>query len=223
MSFDSPFADRLRTNYIPSPEEEPGIRNIIEQHCATVRELDSKLAAINKTIADPEAHRRETIDHHTFTYAHQALLSCVLRLSPDILSEIFMDLAPDSGQWNIQPRTLPHPIIWISHVVPGRLGAQAIHMFRDQYHILPSTLYRGVQPASPLLTSLTSERARVGPLWTTPSGDNRAIRTKPKRLSSSLDRQHIRRLLDSVVLSRPQSQPETLLDTIENNGKLDTH
>ncbi|TEB19017.1 hypothetical protein FA13DRAFT_1802686 [Coprinellus micaceus] len=42
-------------------------------------------------------------------------------------------------------------------------------MFRDQYHILPSTLYRGVQPASPLLTSLTSERARVGPLWTTPT------------------------------------------------------
>ncbi|TEB18625.1 hypothetical protein FA13DRAFT_1568084, partial [Coprinellus micaceus] len=118
--FDSPFADRLRTNYIPSPEEEPGIRNIIEQHCATVRELDSKPAAIDKTIADPEAHRRETMqrrdDHHTFADAHQALLSCVLRLPLDILSDIFMDLAPDSGEWHIQQRTLPHPIIWISHV-----------------------------------------------------------------------------------------------------------
>ena len=120
MSLDSPFADKLRKNYLPSPEEESRIRDVIEQQCATVCELDSKLVAIDKAIAHLEAQRKETIQrrdtHQAFADGHRTLLSSILRLSPDILSGIFTDLVPLYDDWAMQAGTPPHPIVAISHV-----------------------------------------------------------------------------------------------------------
>ncbi|TEB19012.1 hypothetical protein FA13DRAFT_1581998, partial [Coprinellus micaceus] len=85
-----------------------------------IRELDSKLAAIDKAIAHLEAQRMEAIqrrnDHQTFSDGHCALLSSVLRLSPDILSSIFTDLVPFYEEWAMQAGIPPHPIVQISHV-----------------------------------------------------------------------------------------------------------
>ncbi|TEB18619.1 hypothetical protein FA13DRAFT_562257 [Coprinellus micaceus] len=117
VSFDSLYSDKLRKNHIARPEEEAGIRTVIEHRRTVIRncKLDVELKDIDRAIK-ALMHRRKAAlrrrgAHQKFVGDHESLLSGILHLPEDILSKIFPDLVPSAGKW---PRT--HPIVKISHV-----------------------------------------------------------------------------------------------------------
>lgn len=93
MSLDSSFSDKLRKNHIAQPEEEAGIRAVIEHHRTIVRELDVQEEEIDQAITAllerKGAVRGIRDTHQKFIDDHQSLLSSVLHLPEDVLSKMF--------------------------------------------------------------------------------------------------------------------------------------
>ncbi|TEB24619.1 hypothetical protein FA13DRAFT_1291727, partial [Coprinellus micaceus] len=101
---DSPFAHRLRRNHIARPDEELGVKDAIEKECTLIREIDLEVEDVERAIAALTTRMEGLLErkeiHQRSVRDHEALLWGILHLPADILSEIFMDLVPVSGEWS---------------------------------------------------------------------------------------------------------------------------
>ncbi|KAJ7643750.1 hypothetical protein FB45DRAFT_861347 [Roridomyces roridus] len=75
---DSPFADKLNTNYAPSDSEVEQLRALLQEPLAELARLDAKRASLQAGIE-----------------AHRALLSPIRRIPEDIVREIFISCLPE--------------------------------------------------------------------------------------------------------------------------------
>ncbi|KAJ7080540.1 hypothetical protein C8R44DRAFT_653552, partial [Mycena epipterygia] len=97
---DSPFADKLHTNYLPTESEISGIRNLLVVPAAELARVD---AQINELMAKRES-LKTAIDAHN---AHNALISPLRRVPQDVLQEIFLACLPTAHNAVIDPGEAP--------------------------------------------------------------------------------------------------------------------
>ncbi|KAJ7643760.1 hypothetical protein FB45DRAFT_999104 [Roridomyces roridus] len=82
---DSPFTDKLNTNFIPSDSEVKQLRALLQEPVAELAQLDALISQLTAQRASLQA----AID------PHRALLSPIRRIPEDILREIFVFCLPD--------------------------------------------------------------------------------------------------------------------------------
>ncbi|KAJ7232207.1 hypothetical protein B0H12DRAFT_1029047, partial [Mycena haematopus] len=100
----SPFANRLSTNYVPSDSEILEIRSLLVDPAAELARLDAriKVAAIALgQLTQQRASLKGPID------AHKALISPMRRIPQDILLEIFFSCLPLEHDTHIDPAVAP--------------------------------------------------------------------------------------------------------------------
>ncbi|KAF5332719.1 hypothetical protein D9611_005461 [Ephemerocybe angulata] len=105
MESTSPFLKYLDTNYIPSEDEIPSIRAIIQNNDNVANALNVEIEALT---AIRDLHTRESA-------RHSALLSPIKRTPNDILSSIFIALVAHPDNRNADMSNT-HPAVVISHV-----------------------------------------------------------------------------------------------------------
>lgn len=124
MAPSSPYADILQTNYVPSSEEFPRIKAIIEREEQTIRTLDGELEEIDQAIAELQARKASVVDAKA--RAKQSAEQHALFLTPfrtvplDVLSQIFLTMVPSvtttASKLALAKVWRQHPIVKISHV-----------------------------------------------------------------------------------------------------------
>ncbi|KAF7330802.1 hypothetical protein MVEN_02419400 [Mycena venus] len=87
----SPFASRLRTNYCPSDEEIPQIKDLLTEPCIRLKHLDDEITAMRQALDNLIGERDTLIE---FVEAHKALMSPIRRLPFDIIEGIFAACLP---------------------------------------------------------------------------------------------------------------------------------
>ncbi|KAF6753175.1 hypothetical protein DFP72DRAFT_902108 [Ephemerocybe angulata] len=102
---DTPFFEHLDTNYAPTEEELPALRNIIQGNEEILTDLDAQIRALTDV-------RNARAD---FVQRHFALLSPLKRLTDDVLSTLFLALLdhPDNRHAKMSNA---HPAVVLSHV-----------------------------------------------------------------------------------------------------------
>ncbi|KAF7346535.1 hypothetical protein MSAN_01881600 [Mycena sanguinolenta] len=88
---DSPFTDRLNTNYVPSPSEILEIRSLLVDPLEEIARIDAQIEKMELTLAQLREKRallQRPID------AHRALISPMRLIPRDILLEIFFACLP---------------------------------------------------------------------------------------------------------------------------------
>jgi F-box-like len=88
----TPFADKLHTNYIPIVPEIDLIHQVILKPLDDISQLDPKIARL-KAILDDLSQERDELSR--FVQDHRALLSGARRLPQDIVLEIFLHCLPN--------------------------------------------------------------------------------------------------------------------------------
>ncbi|KAF5332546.1 hypothetical protein D9611_005418 [Ephemerocybe angulata] len=105
MEAKTPFAKHLDTNYVPSDEELPLIRALIQQKAETLAVLNARIKALEV----------ERDAEQSFVQRHIALISPIKRVPDDILSSIFIAcLALRRDRY--EPWPTGHPAVILSHV-----------------------------------------------------------------------------------------------------------
>src|ERR1700733_6885963 len=89
----TPFADRLYTNYVPLDSEIKQIHRLIAGPLEEISCLDEKITHLQSMIDD--SHRKREL-LSGFVDAHRALLSGIRRLPQELLQEIFTSCLPSS-------------------------------------------------------------------------------------------------------------------------------
>lgn len=83
----SKFSEKLNTNYIPSVPEIVEVKTYVAMVNGKVSEYDTRIAELEATLAAIKQRRAEL---HTTVTAHEALVSPLRRLPPEILQIIFV-------------------------------------------------------------------------------------------------------------------------------------
>ncbi|KAK7043475.1 hypothetical protein R3P38DRAFT_3259509 [Favolaschia claudopus] len=91
MKFESPFSDRLGTNYCATGDEVLEIQHLIAEPTRKLLILEEEIAQLEKAIEKLEKDRKI---YNTFVEAHKALISPIRRMPLDVLSEIFLACLP---------------------------------------------------------------------------------------------------------------------------------
>ncbi|KIM90429.1 hypothetical protein PILCRDRAFT_183135, partial [Piloderma croceum F 1598] len=89
----SPMPDRVGTDYVPSSSEANVIRSTLSQVQCNISLLDHESGRL-QAMLDRVSHNRETL--LKFSAEHQALLSPVRCLPPEVLAEIFYYCSPEN-------------------------------------------------------------------------------------------------------------------------------
>ncbi|KAJ3506693.1 hypothetical protein NMY22_g17164 [Coprinellus aureogranulatus] len=128
---DSPFAERLQTNYCPSEVEVGEIRKLLDTPHPEIPALDAEIARVSEQLKRLQS-KRNGYDQYLAT--HRSLLSPIRRLPIEILHNIFVHCLPTDHnslmssaeapmllthvckQW----RDLVHgmPLLWSSIYIP---------------------------------------------------------------------------------------------------------
>ncbi|KAF8195629.1 hypothetical protein K438DRAFT_1826258, partial [Mycena galopus ATCC 62051] len=101
---DSPFANRLNTNYVPSDSETLEIRALLVDPEAQLARIDAQIKEVENTLDQLKTQRaslRQPID------AHRALISPIRRIPQDVLIEIFLSCLPSEHNAIIDPAEAP--------------------------------------------------------------------------------------------------------------------
>ncbi|KAF7356380.1 hypothetical protein MVEN_00970400 [Mycena venus] len=101
---DSPFADRLNTNYVPSDSEVFDIRRILVDPADELARLDAEIKDMEIALSQLKERRallKMPID------AHMALISPMRRIPQDVLVEIFFSCLPLQHNALIDPAEAP--------------------------------------------------------------------------------------------------------------------
>ncbi|KAF7374450.1 hypothetical protein MSAN_00329100 [Mycena sanguinolenta] len=105
MSLDnSPFVDRLNTNYVPSDPEVLEIRALLAEPEIQLARIDAQIEKMETALAQLKAQRaslKRPID------AHKVLLSPIRRIPHDVLVEIFLACLPSKHHALIDPTQAP--------------------------------------------------------------------------------------------------------------------
>ncbi|KAK6977598.1 hypothetical protein R3P38DRAFT_3123748 [Favolaschia claudopus] len=91
MSHNSPFAQRLGTNYCLTDDEVLEIKNLIAEPTRQLLSLDEEISQLQKSI-EKLKEKRDTLS--TYVDEHKALISPIRRIPQDVLSEIFFACLP---------------------------------------------------------------------------------------------------------------------------------
>ncbi|KAJ3526118.1 hypothetical protein NMY22_g10297 [Coprinellus aureogranulatus] len=117
MNESSPFARYFDTNYVPSEDEVPVIKHLIQEREDAAHALADQIEEMKKDLA-----RMETLHacHHRFIDEHRKLLSPVRALPEDVLTLIFFACIEDVDQ-QVSRRhqthtSRKHPSVVVSHV-----------------------------------------------------------------------------------------------------------
>ncbi|KAF7348307.1 hypothetical protein MSAN_01784400 [Mycena sanguinolenta] len=100
----SPFANRLNTNYVPSDSEVLEIRALVLDPSAEIARIDTQIEALEITLGQLKEQRaalKGPID------AHKALISPMRRIPQDVLLEIFFACLPTEHNAVIDPAEAP--------------------------------------------------------------------------------------------------------------------
>ncbi|KAJ7080534.1 hypothetical protein C8R44DRAFT_653571, partial [Mycena epipterygia] len=101
---DSPFADKLHTNYVPTEPEISEIRNLLVEPADELARVDAQIEEQEVVLSQLKAKRaalEAAID------AHKALTSPIRRVPRDILLEIFFSCLPTAHNAVIDPHEAP--------------------------------------------------------------------------------------------------------------------
>ncbi|KAJ2916952.1 hypothetical protein MD484_g3454, partial [Candolleomyces efflorescens] len=109
---DSPFSKHLETGYIASDDEIPHIKALIHQKLDVIGNIDKEIEGAKISLAALEAQRDA---NKTFVQKHQALITPIKRLPPDILTTVFLTCLP-AVELAEASLTCNHPAVVISHV-----------------------------------------------------------------------------------------------------------
>ncbi|KAF9009944.1 hypothetical protein BDQ17DRAFT_1225776, partial [Cyathus striatus] len=88
---DSPFQQRLGTNYIPSVDETRQIREFLAASDKDVRRIDNEIDQLRKQLDLLQEKRSKILD---IAEQHRALISHTRKLSRDVLEGIFLACLP---------------------------------------------------------------------------------------------------------------------------------
>ncbi|KAJ6582784.1 hypothetical protein B0H10DRAFT_2098077 [Mycena sp. CBHHK59/15] len=132
---DSPFTDRLRTNYVPSDGEVVEICSLLVQPLDELARLDAEIGEIEAVLRSLRVKRNSL---SSLIDGHKALISHLRRLYQDVLGEIFLACLPkkhpELGKVHEAPMllgrticsyrrrvSLSMPLLWCSFCVPSTL------------------------------------------------------------------------------------------------------
>ncbi|KAJ6585373.1 hypothetical protein B0H19DRAFT_926533, partial [Mycena capillaripes] len=99
----SPFSDRLNTNYVPSEAEVVELRALLVDPVDELARLDAQIQQMEFALSqlrERHASLRAPID------SHRALISPIRRISRDVLLEIFFSCLPEHNAL-IDPAEVP--------------------------------------------------------------------------------------------------------------------
>ncbi|KAJ6508560.1 hypothetical protein C8R45DRAFT_446675 [Mycena sanguinolenta] len=170
---DSPFTNRLNTNYVPSPSEIFKIRSLLVDPIEEIACIDAQIAEMELALTQLREKRallQEPID------AHKALISPMRLIPQDILLEIFFACLPLEHNAVIDPAEAPlllgrvsrhwrsvaysTPVLWSSiHIPPLDYLDTPPHIFRRFEGIIQAWFERST--TCPLSVSLYDFANRV--------------------------------------------------------------
>jgi hypothetical protein len=94
MDILSPYSNVLGTNYAPTEVELADIRSLCSRKLDEIRDIDQQIDTVQKTLDELQGRRRKLQD---FVDSHQALMSPIKRLFPEILQLIFKFCLPSTN------------------------------------------------------------------------------------------------------------------------------
>ncbi|TEB24581.1 hypothetical protein FA13DRAFT_1817884 [Coprinellus micaceus] len=128
---DSPFADRLETNYCPSDSEVGEIRKLLEAPHPELPALDAEIARVSEQLKALQSKRN---GYERYMTTHRSLLSPIRRLPIEILHNIFVHCLPTDHNSLMSPVEAPMllthickqwrelvqgmPLLWSSIYIP---------------------------------------------------------------------------------------------------------
>ncbi|KAF7346504.1 F-box domain-containing protein [Mycena sanguinolenta] len=101
---DSPFTNRLNTNYVPSPSEILQIRSLLVDPTEEITRIDGQIEEMELALAQLKAKRALLLGPID---AHRALISPMRLIPHDILLEIFSACLPSKHNALIDPTQAP--------------------------------------------------------------------------------------------------------------------
>ncbi|KAJ6508594.1 hypothetical protein C8R45DRAFT_447431 [Mycena sanguinolenta] len=128
----SPFTNRLNTNYVPSPSEILQIRSLLVDPIEEIARIDARIEEMELALTQLQAKRallQEPVD------AHKVLISPMRLIPQDILLEIFFACLPSEHNALIDPTEAPLLFGRVSRY--WRSVAYATPMLWSSIHIPP--------------------------------------------------------------------------------------
>ncbi|KAJ7062340.1 hypothetical protein C8F01DRAFT_1252163 [Mycena amicta] len=98
------FTSKLGTNYCPTSDEIHEINNLLLEPCYQLRQLESRIAQLQKAMDELVEERRRVAE---YVDAHRALLSAVRRMPFDVLAEIFCACLPTERDCDMSASEAP--------------------------------------------------------------------------------------------------------------------
>ncbi|KAJ7015960.1 hypothetical protein C8F04DRAFT_1168253 [Mycena alexandri] len=148
----SPFVEKLVTNYAPSDSEIQEIHSFLEGPLTELALLNTQIEAAQAILDRLSAQREALTDQID---AHKALLSPMRRLPQDILQDIFIACLPTTHNALIHPRHAPlllslvcqrwrwvahsTPKLWSSFHIPSLSGSDGSELDRPMDVLATST------------------------------------------------------------------------------------
>ncbi|KAJ7457441.1 hypothetical protein FB451DRAFT_1274899 [Mycena latifolia] len=157
FSFDSPFADKLDTNYVPSDFELDQLRALLAEPMDELARIDAQIDEMKIAIRQLKTMRASL---NAEIEAHRALISPMRRVPQDILLEIFFACLPTTHNALIDP--LEAPMLFGRICASWRSVAYSTPNLWSSLHIpaLPSSNWLSTVPAD-----LEDELAKVVETW----------------------------------------------------------
>ncbi|KAF7346508.1 hypothetical protein MSAN_01878900 [Mycena sanguinolenta] len=143
----SPFADRLNTNYVPPPSEILEIRALLVEPSEEIARIDAQIEEMELVLAQLREKRallQQPID------AHRALISPMRFIPHDVLLEIFFACLPFEHNALIDPAEAPLLLgricrHWRSLAYSAPTLWSSIHIPPLDYHNTPPNILLGLQ------------------------------------------------------------------------------
>ncbi|KAF7364849.1 hypothetical protein MVEN_00355200 [Mycena venus] len=142
---DSPFIDRLNTNYVPSDSEICEIRTLLVDPVDELAKLDAQIEEMEITLSllkEKRASLQAPID------AHRALISPMRHVPLDVLQEIFFSCLPTEHNALIDPAEAPLLLgqicsHWrsVAYSTPRIWSSLHIPSFDSRSHSVPSAIF----------------------------------------------------------------------------------
>ncbi|KAF7346509.1 hypothetical protein MSAN_01879000 [Mycena sanguinolenta] len=144
---DSPFTDRLNTNYVPSHSEILQIRALLVEPLGEIARIDAQIEEMELALTELKAKRaslQRPID------AHRALASPMRLIPHDVLLEIFFACLPSEHNALIDPAEAPLLLgricrHWRSVAYSAPMLWSSIHIPSLDYHNTPPNILLGLQ------------------------------------------------------------------------------
>ncbi|KAF7346531.1 Hexose carrier protein [Mycena sanguinolenta] len=144
---DSPFANRLNTNYVPSSSEILLIRSLLVDPLEEIARIDAQIEEMELALAKLKEKRALLVGPID---AHRALISPIRLIPQDILLEIFLACLPSEHNALIDPAEAPFLLgricrHWRSVVYSAPMLWSSLHIPTPDYLNTPPSILLGLE------------------------------------------------------------------------------